>query len=221
MTPRGKSENRFTSLILSLKSGFLMPVLITLFIVTFVVQGYGVQSGSMENTIMTGDYVFVNKVIYGSTTPRYLPFTDIRIPHFRFPALSQPHRGDIICFDWPGNRDEVRPVVQENYVKRCIALPGDTVQVINRILFVNGTMVPYPQNVKFEPFPLFPTGYPQPGIFPEGSDFNQDNYGPIVVPSKGDVISLTPADFTAWKIFIEREGHSCSMQGSQILVDGK
>ena len=221
MTATEKSPCGVVRNIFSFKSGFLTPILTALILVTFVVQGYGVQSGSMENSIMTGDYVFVNKVIYGSSSPHYLPFTQIQIPFFRLPALSAPQRGDVVCFDWPGNRDEVRPAVQENYVKRCVGLPGDTILIVNRVLFVDGRMVPYPQNVRFEPFPLFPQGYPQAGIFPEGTDFNQDNYGPIVVPKRGDIISLTSGNFDAWKIFIEREGHACSLRGAHIYIDGK
>ncbi len=220
MASSGRRTRTVVHARLSFRSGLLSPILITLFVITFVVQGYGVESGSMENTIMTGDYVFINKVVYGGTTPRYLPFTELRIPHFRLPGLSSPHRGDIICFDWPGNRNEVKPAIHENYLKRCVGVPGDTIRVVNRVLYVNGEMVSYPPNVKFEPFPLFPKGYPQPGIFPEGSNFNQDNYGPVVVPWKGEVVSLNPGDIAAWQIFIEREGHSCSASGSSVLVDG-
>ncbi len=202
-------------------SGYIAPITLALLLITFVVQGYGVPTGSMENTIMTGDYLFANKFIYGAKTPQYLPFTQIRIPYLQLPALAHPKRGDVIVFDWPGNRDEVRPAEHTNYVKRCIGLPGDTVQVINRVVFVNGELVPYPQGVKFEPFPLLPKGYPDPQIFPEGSNFNTDNYGPIVIPKKGDVLHIDAADFLKWRIFIEREGHPCDLNGSTVYVDSK
>lgn len=54
----------------------------------------------------------------------------------------------------------------------------------------------------------------------EGSSFSQENYGPVDVPKKGDVISLTPADFVKWEIFTEREGHSCALRVKQVYVDG-
>ncbi len=198
-----------------------MPVVVALMIVTFVVQGYGVESGSMENTVMTGDYVFANKFIYGSKTPRYVPFTDIRIPIIQLPAIRNPQRGDIVVFDWPGNRDEVRPSKPWNYVKRCVGLPGDTISIVNRMLYVNGRLLPYPEGVKFEPFPLLPKGYSNPDIFPEGYGFNEDNYGPVVVPERGQIVTLDRRDFLKWKIFIEREGHSCSLEGNSVLVDKK
>ncbi len=202
-------------------TSYLSPIIIALLLVTFVVQGYGVQSGSMENTIMTGDLLFANKFIYGAKSPRYLPFTDIRIPFFQLPAFTHPKTGDIVVFDWPGNRDQVKPDDQENYVKRCIGTPGDTVQVIDRVLYVNHVMVPFPPNTKFESTIVYPKGYPDPGIFPKGSNFNQDYYGPIVVPKKDDVVRLDETDFAKWQTFIEREGHTCELVGSSVLVDGK
>lgn len=210
--------NKKTQIIIT---SYVTPIIIALLLITFVVQGYGVQTGSMENTIMTGDLLFANKFIYGAKSPRYLPFTDIPIPFFQLPALTHPRTGDIVVFDWPGYRDQVKPDDQENYVKRCIGTPGDTVQVIDRVLYVNHVMVPFPPNTKFESATVYPKGYPDPGIFPKGSNFNQDYYGPIVVPKKGDVVRLDETDFAKWQTFIEREGHSCELVGSSVLVNGK
>ena len=200
---------------------YLSPILVALLLITFVVQGYGVQTGSMENTVMTGDFVFANKFIYGAKSPQYFPFTDVRIPFFILPALARPKIGDVVVFDWPGYRDQVRPDDQENYVKRCVGTPGDTVQVISRVLFVNHEMIPFPPNTKFETATIYPNGYPDPEIFPKGSNFNQDFYGPVVVPKKGDVIKLDAVSFPEWQTFIEREGHSCKLYGSSVLVDDK
>lgn len=202
-------------------TSYLSPLIIALLLITFVVQGYGVQSGSMENTVMTGDFVFANKFIYGAKSPQYLPFTNVRIPFFQLPAFSHPKTGDVVVFDWPGYRDQVRADDHANYVKRCIGTPGDTVQVVNRILYVNHVMIPFPPNSKFEIANIYPRGYPDPAIFPKGYSFNQDNYGPIVIPKKGDVESLGETTFARWHTFIERKGHSCELSGSSVLVDGK
>ncbi|HUI31112.1 MAG TPA: signal peptidase I [Candidatus Acidoferrales bacterium] len=198
---------------------YVSPVIIVLLLTTFVVQGYGVQSGSMENTVMTGDFVFANKFIYGAKSPQYFPFTDISIPFFQLPAFAHPKTGDIVVFDWPGYRDQVKPDDHENYVKRCIGTPGDTVQIKARVLFVNHVIIPFPPDTKFETAAVYPDGYPDPGIFPKRSDFNQDYYGPIVVPKKGDIIKLDETSFPKWQTFIEREGHSCELSGSHVLVD--
>ncbi|MGO9481171.1 MAG: signal peptidase I [Candidatus Kryptoniota bacterium] len=211
-----KDKDRQASII-----AYLSPVIIGLLLITFVVQGYAVQTGSMENTVMTGDWVFANKFIYGAQSPRYVPFTSIRIPFLQMPAFTHPKTGDVVVFDWPGNRDQVRPDDQENYVKRCIGTPGDTVQIIDRVLYVNHEMIPFPPNVKFETETVYPIGYPDPEIFPKGSNFNVDNYGPVVVPRKGDNIKLDGEDFFRWQTFIEREGHTCELRGSSVYVDGK
>jgi signal peptidase I len=81
-------------------------------------------------------------------------------------------------------------------------------------------MAPVPRNVKFINNFTKPPGYAEPKIFPKGSAFNEDNYGPIVVPRKGDVIPLTPEIFYAWEIFIRREGHSAAMRNGVITIDG-
>lgn len=201
--------------------GLIFAIIAALLLKTFVVEAYRIPTGSMENTLLVGDFLLVNKFIYGSKSPQYLPFTDIQLPYFQLPSLRTPRHGDVIVFEWPGDRDQVKPPEPTNYIKRCIGLPGDTVQVINRLLYVNSGIVPYPTDVKFEALTMLPKGYPNPQIFPEGSDFNEDNYGPIVVPHKGELIPLDQSDYLKWKIFIRREGHSCDIQGGTVYVDGK
>ena len=203
-----------------LSVGTFVTIVATLLLRVFVVQGYSNPTGSMENTILPGETMLVNKFIYGAESPTYLPFTDIKIPHFRLPALRLPHRGDIVVFDWPGMRDQVRPTEQTNYLKRCVGLPGDTIRIIDRILYVNGSILPIPPKEKLETPYILPGGYENPDIFPEGSGFNEDNYGPIVIPKQGDRIELTAQNFLKWRIFIEREGHSCRLADDRIIIDG-
>ena len=57
------------------------------FIITFIIQNTRIPTGSMEDTILVGDFVLVNKFIYGSSSPKYIPFTQIELPFFRLPAL--------------------------------------------------------------------------------------------------------------------------------------
>jgi len=215
------NERKRKEHIVVISSGYFAPIIVALLLTTFVVQGYGVPTGSMENTVMTGDMLWGNKLIYGAKSPQYFPFTNIRIPFLQLPAFAHPRTGDVVIFDWPGNRDEVRPVDHENYLKRCIGTPGDTVQLINRVVYVNHRMIPFPPNAKIETVTIYPKGYPDPEIFPKGSDFNSDNYGPIVVPKKADNIKLNAEAFQKWQIFIEREGHSCELHGTSVFIDGK
>ncbi len=201
--------------------GLIFAIIAALLLKIFVVEAYRIPTGSMENTLLVGDFLLVNKFVYGSKSLQYIPFTSTSIPYFQLPPIRYPHRGDVIVFDWPGDRDQVRPADPVNYIKRCVGLPGDTVQVVDRVVYVNGQVVPYPPGIKFESYSTLPKGYPNPQIFPDGSDFNEDYYGPIVVPKQGDVIQLNSSDYRKWRIFIEREDHTCDLRGSTVFIDGK
>ena len=100
-----------------------IAVLLALVIRTFVVQAFTIPSGSMMDTLLVGDYILVNKFLFGAE----LPFTD-----WRMPGLRDPHRGDIIVFKYP--QDEKR-----DFIKRIIGTPGDSIQIRGRQVYVNGT----------------------------------------------------------------------------------
>ncbi len=192
-----------------------------LLINNFVVASFLVPTGSMENEVMTGELLFVNKFIYGGTSPRNIPFTNVRLPWFRIPAFRDVRRGDVIVFIFPGMRDEVEPVDFTFYLKRCVGLPGDTIQIRERVLSVNGQMLPLPRNVRFDRSWSIPANEYDDRIFPAGSNGNEDNFGPLVIPKQGTVIPLTLQNFSAWQIFIKREGHTAETAAGTILIDGK
>jgi len=115
----------------------VVTVIMALFGMTFIVQAVKVPTGSMQNTIMVGDHLLVNKFVFapGPRLP-FLPQREIR-------------RGDIIVFKYPGNpfntardRDEDNIPYKVNYVKRVIGLPGDTVEVKGLHVFINGQQLP-------------------------------------------------------------------------------
>jgi signal peptidase I len=192
-----------------------------LIINNFVLASFMVPTGSMENEVLTGELLFVNKFIYGGTSPRNVPFTNIRLPWFRLPAFRDVHRGDVIVFVFPGMRDEVQPEDFTFYLKRCIGVSGDTVAVRNRVVYVNGQMMPLPRNVRFDRGWEIPSNDPDERIFPKGAPWNEDNFGPLVIPKQGMVIPLNTQNFSAWEIFIKREGHMASIAGTTVLIDGK
>lgn len=190
---------------------------------TFFIETSRVPTGSMESTIKVGDFLFVNKFIYGSSSPRSIPFTDIALPYFQLPSIREPHHGDIVVFEYPGDRDDLKAAEITNYVKRCIGVPGDTVEVVDKVVFVNGKEAHRPAHIQYINNYCTPKGVPNPRIFPKGSDFNEDNYGPIVVPRKGQEINLTPDNVDKWRIIIDRElGRlAVTVEGSQVMIDGK
>jgi signal peptidase I len=191
------------------------------FLNSFVLASFEVPTGSMENEIMAGDFLFVNKFIFGGTTPRTVPFTNIRVPWFRVPGFRDVQRGDVIVFEFPGQREEIQSPEFMFYLKRAVALCGDTVQVINRVLQVNGKPAPLPRNLKFNSSRIMPPAFVDPRIFPKGASFNEDNWGPMVVPKRGDLIKLSLETFEQWQTFIGREGHSARLgDRGKILIDG-
>jgi len=201
----------------------LFAAVAALIIKTFLIETSRVPTGSMEKTIWVGDFLFVNKFIYGSSSPRSIPFTNVSLPYFQMPALREPRRGDIVVFEYPGDRDELVSRELSNYVKRCIGIPGDTIEVVDKVVFVNGIEAPRAPQIQYLSVDVTPKGVVRQDIFPKGSKFNEDNYGPVVVPRKGDVINLTLDNVEAWRTIIDREfgKRVVSVENDQIMIDGK
>jgi signal peptidase I len=192
-----------------------------LLINNFVIASFLVPTGSMENEVLTGELLFVNKFIYGGTSPRNIPFTNVRLPWFRIPSFRDVKRGDVIVFVFPGMRDEVESPDFTFYLKRCVGVSGDTIQIRNRVLFVNGQMQPLPRNVRYDHGWSVPATEPDDRIFPAGSSWNEDNFGPLVVPKQGMEIPLNIHNYSTWHIFIKREGHTVENIAGTVFVDGK
>ncbi len=117
----------------------LITVIMALFLMTFIAQAVAVPTGSMQNTINIGDHLFVNKFIFGKPTPvlgSLLPTREIK-------------RGDVIVFKLPDD-------AKINYVKRVIGLPGETVQVKGRRVFVDGRELPEERAFVEAPDPMKP-----------------------------------------------------------------
>ena len=211
--PRRRAKEYFITIVATL--------LVALFLKSFVIEAFRIPSASMENTLRVGDFLFVNKFLYGAETPPHIPFTNIEIPHFRFPAINQPRRGDVIVFEYPGDRDDVKPEEGVVYIKRCIAIPGDTLLIQDKTVFVNGREFLLPPHARrleqsdFLPREAFPL------IFPKGSPFNPDYYGPLIVPYKGMELDLSGGAIGEWQTFIEREGHRVEVgSDGSVEIDG-
>jgi signal peptidase I len=197
----------------------LVTILGALVLKTCVVEAFRIPSASMENTLLAGDFLLVNKFIYGAKTPSSVPFLPWRIPQIQFPAFASPTYGDVVVFELPVYaRDNGSP---SNYVKRCVGLPGDTIRIVNRRLLVNGKEFPPTARAKPSARRIFPQGYGDSRIFPKGSAFNEDNYGPLAIPRRGDRLTLDARTFLYAKGIIEHEGHTAKLDGGdRVMVDG-
>jgi signal peptidase I len=193
-----------------------------------LIQSFVVPTESMENEVMAGDFVFVNRFVYGGSTPQTIPFLNIPLPYIRFPGIRDPERRDVIVFIYPGDRDQVEPDAFEYYLKRCIGVAGDVVEVRNGIAYINGEQEILPENVILPPSIYNPQEVAATNVssaqstFPRGAGFRRDDWGPMRIPKGGDVIELkTPEDVIMWRVFIQREGHEAGLDGHIPTIDGK
>ncbi len=202
---------------------FVVMIIIVLFIKSTLLEASLVPTSSMENTMMAGDFLIVNKFVYGGSTPRYIPFTNLRLPYINFPKFKNPERYEILVFEYPGNRDVYSNEEVVHYVKRCVGIPGDTLQIINRVLFVNGEEFKRPPNINYMKPRSYPSEYTDPSIFQVGKKWNSDFYGPLVIPSKGDEINLSIDNIQEWETFINREHQKdvVDIRGNQIHINNQ
>ncbi|MCF6269249.1 MAG: signal peptidase I [Melioribacteraceae bacterium] len=214
-TPKQKSIDFIKNLLFALVAALLIK--------SFLIETSRVPTGSMETTIKVGDFLFVNKFIYGASSPRNIPFTDVALPYFQLPAFKTPEKGEIVVFEYPGDRDDLHSNAITNYVKRCIATPGDTIQIIDKVVFINSVEAPIPTHIQYSnPYPR-PAGVSHPYIFPKGSGWNEDNYGPYAIPKKGDIIDLHIGNIEWWRTIIDREfgRRVVSKRDGKIFIDEK
>jgi signal peptidase I len=131
----------------------LVALLLAFFIRSFVVQAFKIPSGSMLPTLQIGDHILVNKFIYGLRLP--YPFERTLV------EWGQPQRGDVIVFVYPKDPSK-------DFIKRVVAVPGDTVEIRHKQLYVNGVKMD-------DPHATFADGAQEiPGP--------RDNFGPVTVP---------------------------------------
>ena len=129
-------------------------------VVSTIVRGllfsaYAIPSGSMEGTLLTGDYLFVSKISYGPRmpfTPVAVPFLEstlgadsvktywdgIQLPYFRLPGFSQIKKGDVVVFNYPPEAGTHPVDMRTHYIKRCQGAPGDVLSIVNGQVYVNG-----------------------------------------------------------------------------------
>lgn len=106
---------------------------------TFVFEIFTIPTSSMEKTLIPGDLILVNKLSYGSA----VPFTN-----YKLPALTSINRNDVVVFFYP--MDDAATVSEKSYyIKRCVALPGDTLEIKNKLVYINNTKQDFPEFAQF------------------------------------------------------------------------
>src|SRR6476661_2332078 len=259
------------------------------------IEAYTIPTGSMEKTLLVGDFLFVSKVNYGARmpiTPIAFPFAHHTMPitngkayydgvqwkYRRLPGFSDVKRNDVVVFNYPMEADAPfnRPVdKRENYIKRCLAIAGDTLRIVNAQVYVNSKPAENPiagqknwyvktdgtdinpqtlmdlrinagrvtadeytfemskeQAEVIRQWPSIKDVHPliklpndiDPTVFPHDSKFrwNQDNFGPIILPKKGWTVTLDSTNYPIYERAISvYEGNKISRTGNTIQINGK
>lgn len=132
----------------------VIAVILAMFIRTFVVQAFKIPSGSMQDTLLVGDYILVNKFIYGVKAP----FTDYTVI-----PVKDPRRGDVVVFRYPEDPSK-------DFIKRVVAVGGDTVEIRHKQVYVNGERQELPQAIHVDARMIPQSVQPR------------DFFGPVTVP---------------------------------------
>lgn len=156
-------------------SSIVFAVVAATLVHTYFIQPYVIPTGSLERTLRIGDFLFVSKFHYGARTPMTtiaapmvhdtLPVVGVKsylnkpqLPYFRLPGFTKVDRNDIVVFSWPADTVRIffkkekgvkKPIDKKsNYVKRCVGLPGDSLEVRDGFVFVNGKQLDLPGSAK-------------------------------------------------------------------------
>lgn len=206
--PRKRKKN----IIREYVEAILVALLAALILRIFVIQAFRIPTGSMKDTLLIGDFLLVNKFIYGVRTPDRIPLINVKIPHFRLPGFKEPKSGDIIVFKYP--LDE-----KLDYIKRCMATGGQTVEVRKGMVYIDGKPEGKSESVKREYdaaegeyINYYKITKTNGKIYTirryERVDKEQENFGPVKVP-KGYLFAMgdnrdNSADSRVWG-FLPRE----------------
>jgi len=137
-------EKNITLTLIEYGKTIFITLLVALVLKLFVVEAYRIPSTSMENTLQVGEFFVGEQIsIWPPHTAPYSIYIDLTFFIYS-PLISWCTSGDVVVFEFPGGRDEVKPSESVNYIKRCIGLPGDTVEIRFGKVLVNGIETSFP-----------------------------------------------------------------------------
>lgn len=191
----------------------MIGVVVLAIVRIFILEPYRIPTGSMRPTILDGDVILVNKLPYTIRSLRTLPFTHLMIPYVEFRGIDRLRRGDVVMFDFPGPYYQPQATEAEHYVKRCVAVAGDVVQIVGGRVYVNNREVPpVPGSVTRE-------GHRVPML--QERAFELFRYGgKITVPFEGFEIELDSTTAERWRPLIEGEGVSVAYRNRIVFLGG-
>jgi signal peptidase I len=156
-----RSRARAKSALREYVEAVVLAIVLTVVIRGLVVQAFRIPTSSMEDTLLVGDFLFVNKMVYGSEID--VSAAGRQLVYHRFPPIGEPKPGDVVVFRYPD--DPAR-----DFIKRCVAVGGQTVEIRDKVLYVDGQALE-------EPY----VEHKDPRVLPRATS-TRDNFGPYVVP---------------------------------------
>ncbi len=175
----------------------VIALLMALVVIQYVIQAFKIPTGSMEDSLLINDFLLGIKFIYGAPA---IPFS-----YMKLPGLTEPKKDDVVIFKYPGNDNK-------DYIKRCVATSGDTVEIKQKKLYINNKPVDIPEHGK----------HMSPDTIDRSID-PRDNFGPVCVPSKGDWINLDTTnirDFYFNRILVHQENPRAKLRTDiQLYID--
>jgi signal peptidase I len=166
----GQKENKPKSKAREWWDAILFAVIAATLIRWLIMEAYTIPTPSMENSLLVGDFLFVSKFHYGTrttSTPLQIPLTHqkiwfteipsylewIKLPQYRLPGISHVKREDVVVFNVPPkylNEDVDYPIdLKTNYIKRCVAIPGDTIKIVEHQVIINSTPLANPPEMQY------------------------------------------------------------------------
>jgi signal peptidase I len=217
------SKNRFG--ILFIMTAILMGIIIKIFFICF----FEISSSSMEPTLVSGDYVLVNKMIAGPRIYRNIDF--MKGKNFavkRLKGFRKIQRNDILVFNYPySTPNKLKADLNKFYVKRCVAIPGDTFHIENGIYKVKGhtdTLGLYQKQIQLSQIKENELRKEIFHCFPQDTIFNWNikYFGPLYVPKKGDEISMNLKNILLYINLIDYETEKMiEFKNEKLYLNGK
>ena len=189
----------------------------------FIADTFIIPTRSMTPTLIPGDKIIVNKLLYGARIYRDFGFSKqgVRLQCTRLKGLRDIRRGDVVVFNMPYHKgcDTIKFVINYVYCKRCVALPGDSISIVGGFYRNNNTVdtfgcVSLQRQLAQTPDSIIPadilTTIPYDRHMPQ---WTIRNFGPLYIPRRGDIVAVTPATATLYRKLIEWE------TGKRISID--
>ena len=198
-------------------------VVIALIIKAFAIDAFRVPTTSMENTLRPGDFILVNKFAYEIATPREIPLVNIPIHQYKAFKSGKPEINDIVVFEFPAGFESDQLREGSKYVKRIVAGPHDTLKITDGKIYVNGDLLSLPSTFKTPKMLTDKDLVQDEVIYPPGAKWNRISYGPIIIPGKGDTVTIAPENFEKWKsvIVMDHAERSLLVEGTLVTLDGR